>query len=98
MVPRTLPEPEVSVRYPRDGSRNIPLDRLLLADFEGSVIVLQGAVRVSTNAQQSSYFGIAPGQIELDCGIIRILGGEVFPNRQRLLIVFQGVFETAPAL
>src|SRR6266851_1003109 len=37
MVPRTLPEPEVSVRYPRDGSRNIPLDRLLLADFEGSV-------------------------------------------------------------
>jgi hypothetical protein len=37
MVPRTLPGPEVSVRYPRDGSRSIPLDRLLLADFEGSV-------------------------------------------------------------
>jgi hypothetical protein len=37
MVPRTLPGPEVSVRYPRDGSRSIPLDRLLLADFEGSM-------------------------------------------------------------
>jgi hypothetical protein len=37
MVPRTLPGPEVSVRYPRDGSRSIPLGRLLLADFEGSV-------------------------------------------------------------
>lgn len=37
MVPRTLPEPEVSVRYPRAGSHSIPLDRLLLADFEGSV-------------------------------------------------------------
>jgi len=37
MVPRTLPGPEVSVRYPRDGSRSLPLGRLLLADFEGSV-------------------------------------------------------------
>ena len=37
MAPRTLPGPEVSVRYPRDGPRSIPLDRLLLADFEGSV-------------------------------------------------------------
>src|ERR1039457_4558951 len=28
MVPRTLPEPEVSVRYPRDGSRSTPPCRL----------------------------------------------------------------------
>jgi hypothetical protein len=37
MVPRTLPGPEASVRYPRDVTRSMPLGRLLLADFEGSV-------------------------------------------------------------
>jgi hypothetical protein len=52
MVPRTLPEPEVSVRYPRDVTRSIPLDRLLLADFEGSVPWLSIRSRRSPGVRQ----------------------------------------------
>jgi hypothetical protein len=37
MVPRTLPGPKASVRYPRDVTRSIPLARLLLADFDPEV-------------------------------------------------------------